>query len=118
MSPMKHSEENRGLMKALRAYNELDDIPASVHPGLYQALENWGFDGFVMADDTGNRVHRRKINRITSDSFTGIAQLDLIQHVADSTADAMAQWFNAGGMLQFYDYPLETYLNVGDNYPE
>jgi beta-glucosidase-like glycosyl hydrolase len=36
-----------------RAYNELDDVPASVHPMLYQALEDWGYDGFVMADDTG-----------------------------------------------------------------
>lgn len=36
-----------------RAYNELDDIPASVHPILYQTLEEWGYEGFVMADDTG-----------------------------------------------------------------
>lgn len=32
--------------------------------------------------------------------------------VASSTADAIQQWFNAGGMIQFYDYSLETYLNV------
>ena len=36
-----------------RAYNEFDDIPASVNPMLYQALEDWGFDGFTIADDTG-----------------------------------------------------------------
>lgn len=36
-----------------RAYNEFDDIPASVHPMLYRALDDWGYEGFVMADDTG-----------------------------------------------------------------
>lgn len=36
-----------------------------------------------------------------------------MHRIADSPADAIRQWFNAGGMLQFYDYPLETYLNVG-----
>ena len=28
-----------------RAYNELDDIPSSLNPILYQALEDWGYDG-------------------------------------------------------------------------
>lgn len=43
-----------GLMDMTsRAYNELDDIPASVQPMLYDALEEWGYDGFIMADDTG-----------------------------------------------------------------
>jgi hypothetical protein len=54
----------------IRAYNELDEIPASVHPVLYGALAEWGFDGnipplvrlgyaltlwpgFTTADDTG-----------------------------------------------------------------
>lgn len=39
-------------------------------------------------------------------------ELETMHKVAASPADAMAQWFNAGGMLQFYDYSLETYLNV------
>lgn len=39
-------------------------------------------------------------------------QLETVHKVADSPADAIRQWFNAGGMIQFYDYPLETYLNV------
>jgi hypothetical protein len=27
-------------------------------------------------------------------------------------ADTIAQWHNAGGMVQFYDFPLEEYINV------
>jgi hypothetical protein len=32
--------------------------------------------------------------------------------VSDSPADTIAQWFNAGGMIDYYDYPLDVYLNV------
>jgi hypothetical protein len=41
-----------------------------------------------------------------------MSELFSVHRVADSPADAIKQWFNAGGMVQFYDYPLETYLNV------
>ncbi len=41
------------LTQCVRAYNELDEIPAVVHPLLYQSLDDWGFDGFTLADDTG-----------------------------------------------------------------
>jgi hypothetical protein len=39
-------------------------------------------------------------------------QLETVHQVAESPLDAMKQWFNAGGMLQFYDYPLDIYINV------
>lgn len=39
-------------------------------------------------------------------------EVQTIHQVADSAADAIQQWFNAGGMIQFYDYPFEVYLNV------
>lgn len=39
-------------------------------------------------------------------------QLQVGHQVASSPADAIAQWYNAGGMVQFYDYPLETILNA------
>ncbi|KAI0125821.1 glycoside hydrolase family 3 protein [Xylariales sp. AK1849] len=94
LTPFKAAIQLGGVRGIMMAYNELDDIPASVHPMLYQALEEWGYDGFVMADDTG------------------LVQLETVHRVADSPADAIKQWFNAGGMLQFYDYPLETYLEV------
>jgi hypothetical protein len=54
-----------------RAYSEFDDVPCSVNPVLYKALDDWGFDGelknaikykwlradlskgYITADDTG-----------------------------------------------------------------
>lgn len=46
---------------------------------------------------------------------TGMRNL-LTQHaVANSQADAMQQWFNAGGMIDFYDWDLESYVNVSSN---
>ncbi|KAI1865549.1 uncharacterized protein JN550_008306 [Neoarthrinium moseri] len=92
--PFKAAIELGSVRGVMMAYNELDDIPASVHPMLYQALNDWGYDGFVMADDTG------------------MIQLETMHHVADSPLDALKQWFNAGGMLQFYDYPLGQYINM------
>lgn len=50
---------------------------------LYQALEDWGFDGFVMGDDLG------------------VSMLSGSHKVSGSDADTLQQWFNAGGMIQF-----------------
>lgn len=41
-----------------------------------------------------------------------MSQLQTIHQVAATPADAIGQWFNAGGMVDFYDYSLETYLEV------
>lgn len=41
-----------------------------------------------------------------------MSELFSVHRVANSPADAIRQWFEAGGMVQFYDYPLEIYLNV------
>ncbi|OTB04246.1 glycoside hydrolase family 3 protein [Hypoxylon sp. CI-4A] len=94
LTPFKAAIQLGGARGVLMAYNEFDDIPAHVHPMLYKALENWGFDGFTIADDTG------------------MIELQSVHKVAGSPADAFQQWFNAGGMIQFYDYPLEVYLNT------
>ncbi|KAI0385456.1 glycoside hydrolase family 3 protein [Hypomontagnella monticulosa] len=94
LTPFKAAIQLGGARGVMMAYNELDDIPAHVHPMLYQALEDWGFDGFVIADDTG------------------MIELQSVHRVADSPGSAIGQWFNAGGMVQFYDYPLEVYLNT------
>lgn len=48
----------------------------------------------------------------TSLILTGMKQLQVGHMVAKDPADAIAQWFNAGGMVQYYDYPLEVLLNV------
>jgi len=97
----------------LRAYNEFDDIPAHVHPLFYEALNDWGFDGFVIGDDTGKTSypHSSQFDENNSSS-TGMSELFSVHRVAESPADAIRQWFDAGGMIQFYDYPLEIYLNV------
>ena len=42
-----------------------------------------------------------------------MVELETLHKVAESPAHAIQQWFNAGGMLQFYDYPLKLYINVG-----
>jgi hypothetical protein len=42
----------------------------------------------------------------------GMRELLTTHGVASSPADAIAQWFNAGGMLDFYDFPIEVYINV------
>ncbi|ETS87430.1 hypothetical protein PFICI_01258 [Pestalotiopsis fici W106-1] len=94
MTPFKAAIDLGGVRGIMMAYNEFDDIPASIHPKLYKTLEDWGYDGFVMADDTG------------------MMQLETVHRVAESPLDAMKQWFNAGGMLQFYDYPLDIYTNA------
>ncbi|KAJ7881215.1 glycoside hydrolase family 3 protein [Mycena leptocephala] len=91
--PFKAAIDLGGARGVMMAYNELDEIPASVHPVLYGALAEWGFDGFTTADDTG------------------MAQLFTTHHVASSPADAIAQWFNAGGMIDFYDFPIDVLVN-------
>jgi hypothetical protein len=37
-----------------------------------------------------------------------------VHRVAANASDAIGQWYNAGGMVSFYDYPLETYLNASN----
>lgn len=40
----------------------------------------------------------------------------ITQHqVASCQADAMVQWFNAGGMIDLYDWDLDSYINVRDS---
>ncbi|KAG7439704.1 glycoside hydrolase family 3 protein [Guyanagaster necrorhizus] len=91
--PFKAIFDLGGARGVMMAYHELDEIPSHVHPLLYDALEEWGFDGFIMADDTG------------------MIMLNIRHTVSNSPADTIQQWFNAGGNLQFYDYDLPTYLN-------
>ncbi|KAF2733332.1 glycoside hydrolase family 3 protein [Polyplosphaeria fusca] len=91
--PFKSVIDKGGARGVMMAYHELDDVPSHVNPMLYDQLNEWGFDGFVIADDTGMK------------------QLQVGHSVAASPADAIAQWFNAGGMVQYYDYPLSTLLD-------
>ncbi|KAI1368392.1 glycoside hydrolase family 3 protein [Xylaria arbuscula] len=94
LTPFRDAIQLGGARGVMMAYNEFDDVPAHVHPLFHQALSDWGFNGFVIADDTG------------------MSELFSVHRVADSPADGIRQWFEAGGMVQFYDYPLEMYLNA------
>jgi hypothetical protein len=61
---------------------------------LYEALADWGFDGFIISDEEA------------------VAQLLSKHFVASSVADAVSQWLNAGGEIQYYDFPLDAYTSA------
>ncbi|OQE23653.1 hypothetical protein PENSTE_c008G07139 [Penicillium steckii] len=84
--PFKAAVDLGGVKGVMMAYNEFDDIPSSLNPILYQALEDWGYDG--------------------------LAELLNTHYVTSSVADTIAQWHNAGGMVQFYDFSLEEYIDA------
>ncbi|KAL1983589.1 hypothetical protein VTN96DRAFT_10168 [Rasamsonia emersonii] len=92
--PFKAAVDLGGVKGVMMAYSELDEVPCSVNPILYQALESWGYDGYVTADDGG------------------LSMLYETHRVTSSVTDTIAQWHNAGGMVQYYDFPLEVYLNT------
>jgi hypothetical protein len=47
-----------------------------------------------------------------TDLEKGLSELLSTHLVTSSVGDTIAQWHNAGGMVQYYDFPLDTYLNV------
>lgn len=98
------------LLTLTRAYNEIDGIPAAVNPMLYETLDDWHFDGLVIADDLCTCSILVSICKLIN--WPGIRNLITQHHVATSQSDAMKQWFNAGGMINFYDWDLDSYINV------
>jgi beta-glucosidase-like glycosyl hydrolase len=82
LRPFKAVIDLGGAQGVMMAYSELDSIPSHIHPMLYKALDDWGFDGFVTADDNG------------------VIMLDQRHVVAGSPASAIQQWFNAGKALE------------------
>ncbi|KAK5114361.1 hypothetical protein LTR62_002613 [Meristemomyces frigidus] len=94
LMPFKAVVDLGGARGVMMAYSSWDGIPSSVNPALYDALNEWQYDGFVIADDTGMR------------------QLLTLDKVTSSPADTMAQWLNAGGMIDYYDFPLDEYLTT------
>ncbi|KAJ5621133.1 beta-glucosidase [Penicillium lagena] len=95
--PFKAAVELGGVKGVMMAYSEFDDVPSSVNPLLYEALADWGFDGYVTADDGG------------------LSELLYTHQVTSSVADTIAQWHNAGGMVQYYDFPLQEYVDATVN---
>ncbi|KAK3677369.1 hypothetical protein LTR78_002907 [Recurvomyces mirabilis] len=94
LMPFKAAVDLGGVKGVMMAYSSWDGIPSGVHPALYDALDEWGYSGFVIADDTGMK------------------QLQTLDMVTSGPADTIAQWLNAGGMIDYYDYPLDTYLTT------
>ncbi|KAJ5706573.1 beta-glucosidase [Penicillium malachiteum] len=93
LMPFKAAVDLGGVRGVMMAYSEFDDVPSSLNPLLYQALEDWGYDGLITADDAG-------------------LEMLLSTHlVTSSVADTIAQWHNAGGIIQYYDFPLSEYVD-------
>ncbi|KAJ3882409.1 glycoside hydrolase family 3 protein [Lentinula edodes] len=95
--PFKAVVDLGGARGVLMAYHEFDGVPSVVNTMFYDALQDWGFDGFIIADDAA------------------LIMLQQGHMVSDSPADTLSQWFNAGGMIQYYDFDIETFLNVTSN---
>ena len=53
LTPFKAAFELGGARGVMMAYSEFDDIPSAVNPYFYNALNEWGYDGFVISDDGG-----------------------------------------------------------------
>lgn len=60
--PFKAVFDLGGARGVMMAYSELDGIPSSVNPVLYDALADWGYDGFVIADDGGEPTRTTSTN--------------------------------------------------------
>ncbi|KAF8592307.1 glycoside hydrolase family 3 protein [Ramaria rubella] len=92
--PFKAAVQLGGARGVMMAYEDIDGVPCVVNPDLYSALDDWGFDGFVIGDDVA-------IKDLSGDNL-----------VASNIGSVLSQWFNAGGAIQYYDYPLSVYQNV------
>ena len=108
--PFKAAFDLGGVRGVMMAYSEVDDVPSHVSPMLYDALDSWGYDGFIIADDTGEHQQTQVVE--LANVSIGMSELENVHLVSSSPADTIGQWFNAGGMVSYYDYPLSTYLNV------
>ncbi|KAJ5919505.1 beta-glucosidase [Penicillium verhagenii] len=45
-------------------------------------------------------------------TLSGLSELLYTHLVTSSVADTIAQWHNAGGMIQYYDFPLSEYVEA------
>jgi beta-glucosidase len=85
-----------GALGMMAAYSEIDGIPCVDNKWLLTDVlrKEWGFKGFVLSD-------------------LGAIKMSLINHaVAADTSDALAQTFNAGLNMQFYDFTHKSFLEA------
>ncbi|KAL2689014.1 hypothetical protein Neosp_003065 [[Neocosmospora] mangrovei] len=92
--PFRAVIQEAGARGVMAAYNT-NDLGASVDdPELYAALEEWGFKGRVIADD--HSIYR---------SY-------LWHGVFDSPLQAVASWLNAGGSVNYADWPNAQWVSL------
>ncbi len=85
-----------GAMGIMAAYSELDGVPCVDNKWLLTDVlrKEWGFKGFVLSD-------------------LGAIKMSLQNHsVAANASDALAQTFNAGLNMQFYDFGHQDFVNA------
>ncbi|MXV52908.1 beta-glucosidase [Pedobacter sp. HMF7647] len=83
-----------GAKGIMAAYSEIDGIPCVDNKWLLTDVlrKEWGFDGFVLSD-------------------LGAIKMSLESHaIASSVSDALAQTFNAGLNMQFYDFDHKLFM--------
>lgn len=88
-----------GALGIMAAYHELDGIPCVDNTWLLTDIlrKEWRFKGFVLSD-------------------LGAIRMTLENHkVASDTSDALAQTFNAGMNMQFYDFKHDTFKRAMEN---
>ncbi|ANI90765.1 hypothetical protein A9P82_12150 [Arachidicoccus ginsenosidimutans] len=88
-----------GALGIMAAYHELDGIPMVDNKWLLTDVlrKQWGFKGMVVSD-------------------LGAVKMSLENHhTATSRTDALAQTFNAGLNMQFYDFPHKDFDNSLDS---
>ena len=88
-----------GALGVMSSYTEVDGVPTSADAWvLSETLRGaWGFDGYVTADFGA----LRKLDYAS----TGAAG----HAVAENASEAVRQFIAAGGNMQGYDYPQDTY---------
>lgn len=83
-------------MAMMAAYSEIDGIPCVDNKWLLTNVlrKEWGFNGFVLSD-------------------LGAIKMSLLNHaIAANTSHALAQTFNAGLNMQFYDFDHKTFIKA------
>jgi beta-glucosidase len=80
----------------MAAYHDIDGLPCTANPWLLNKVlrEEWGFEGFVLAD------------------LGSVRRLVEPNHVAATPADAVCLAINSGLDMQFYDFDHATFQNA------
>lgn len=97
--PFQMAVEKGGVLGIMAAYHEIDGIPMVDNKWLLTDVlrKEWGFKGIVVSD-------------------LGAIKMSLETHrVAKSRSDALAQTFNAGLNMQFYDFGHKEFRHSMDS---